>query len=137
MPGVRWAILLAVASCAGCVALSTYDDTSSVYHTSLAFEVEGKWLAHRGTYSYSLDLLPDGTYTRLHLDGTSLGNTETGIWSFRVLIDPVHEKVGFIVGLRPTGSGQGIYLSLYSGSLCPPPPTTFCYLREPYGYYGA
>ena len=43
MPGVRWAILLAVASCAGCVALSTYDDTSSVYHTSLAEVVPENW----------------------------------------------------------------------------------------------
>ena len=87
---MRWAILLPFMF----LPLSASGD-------ALESELEGAWVAHRGTYSYFLDLRPDGTYYRSTLDG----RTEAGTWSARKLADRVFQINTIIVTLRPGGGG--------------------------------
>ena len=103
-------------------------------------DVEGTWIAHRGSYSDRLDLFPDGTYTQLTLDGTDLGRTERGRWDFRELTDP--DRWPWLVVLRPEGSGgDEIHLDYhpFGNRLCNTSSRiSVCYYREPYyGFYGA
>ena len=54
-------------------------------------------------HSDRLDLLPDGTYTRLTLDGRDLGR-----WEFRELTDTdLAARWPWLVVLRPESSGEG------------------------------
>ena len=97
-------------------------------------DVEGTWIVHRGTYSDRFDLFPNGTYTRLTLDGRDLGRAERGRWDFREQTDTAPpDRWPWLVVLRPEGNGGNqIHLSFdpHRNRLCVP---LACYIREPYG----